>query len=164
LSSGVVRVWCFIGLIAAASASVWNVNLTRFGAFTTFATPAVPWPVLAVAFFLAETYVVHLHFRQQARTLSASEIRLTVGFFFVSRAGLLAAQTLGAGTAIVVPRRQRGMKLWFNLAELSLACGVGLLVFRSIVPAGATGMQTWGPALLGAAVAHTLGVMLVTAV
>ncbi|MFI5056234.1 MAG: putative bifunctional diguanylate cyclase/phosphodiesterase [Actinomycetota bacterium] len=162
--SGVVRVWCFIALIALASAAVWAYNLSHGGSLGTPGASALPWPVLAVVFYLAETYVVHLQFRKQAHTLSASEIGLTVGLFFVSPIGLLLAQVVGAGVAIVVHRRQKAIKLWFNLAEVSLACGLGLLVFRSLVDGGPMDPQAWATALLAAGVAHTSGVLLVTAV
>jgi diguanylate cyclase (GGDEF)-like protein len=162
--SGVVRVWCFIAIIALASASLWAFDLSHFGSLGTPGASSLPWPVLAVVFYLAETYVVHLHFRKQAHTLSASEIGLTLGMFFVSPIGLLAASLFGSGLAIVVHRRQKAIKLWFNLAELSLSFGLGLLVFRSLVHAGTLGVPVWGAALLAAGVAHSAGVLLVTAV
>jgi diguanylate cyclase (GGDEF)-like protein len=163
-ASGVVRVWFFVATLALASAGVWGYAMHRFGASAIVGPVSLPWPVVAAAFYLAETYVVHLQFRKQAHTLSASEIGLTIGLFCVSPLGLLAAQVVGAGIAIVVHRRQRAIKLWFNLAELSLACGLGLLVFRALVDTGAVGTSTWAAALLAAGVAHTTGVLLVTMV
>ena len=133
LLSGRARVVSLIGLVTAASVLVWAHNFSAFGATSAFAQVTLPWPVLALVFYLTETYVVHLQFRKQAHTLSASEIGLTLGLFFVSPAGLLAAQLVGAGVAIIVNRRQKPIKVWFNLAELSLSSGLGLLVFRSIV-------------------------------
>ncbi len=164
LHSGVARVWLFIAVIGVASAGVWAFNLSTFGAFTLAGPVGLPWPILAVVFYLAETYVVHLQFRKQAHTLSASEIGLTIGLLFVSPIGLLAAQLVGAGVAIVVHRRQKPIKLAFNLAELSLACGVGLLIFRSLGGSVPTSPETWLPALLASGTAHATGVLLVTAV
>ena len=149
-----MRVWCFISVIALASAGVWAYNLSHFGSLSTPGANALPWPLLAIVFYLAETYVVHLQFRKQAHTLSASEIGLTLGLFFVSPIGLLVAQLVGTGIAIVVHRRQKAIKLWFNLAEVSLACGLGLLVFRSLVDGGSIGPQAWAAALLAAAGAY----------
>ena len=164
LLSGRARVVSLIGLVTAASVLVWVHNFSALGATSAFAQVTLPWPVLALVFYLTETYVVHLQFRKQAHTLSASEIGLTLGLFFVSPAGLLAAQLVGAGVAIIVNRRQKPIKVWFNLAELSLSSGLGLLVFRSIVSGGETGVTTWFAALLAAVVAHAVGVLLVTAV
>ena len=164
LLSGRSRVVALIGLVTAASLAVWAHNFAAFGTTGTFALVSLPWPVLALAFYLSESYVVHLQFRRQAHTLSASEIALTLGLFFVSPAGLLAAQLVGAGVAIIVNRRQKPIKVWFNLAELSLSSGLGLLVFRSIVTVGEHGISTWFAALLAAVVAHAVGVLLVTAV
>jgi diguanylate cyclase (GGDEF)-like protein len=164
LLTGRSRVVALIGLVTAASLGVWAHNFAAFGTTGTVAQVSLPWPVLAVIFYLSESYVVHLQFRRQAHTLSASEIGLTLGLFFVSPVGLLAAQLLGAGVAIVVNRRQKPIKVWFNLAELSLSSGLGLLVFRSIVAVGEHGVSTWFAALLAAVVAHAVGVLLVTAV
>jgi diguanylate cyclase (GGDEF)-like protein len=163
-ASGVVRVWFFVATLAFVSAGVWGYVLHRFGAVGAVGAVSLPWPVVAVAFYLAETYVVHLHFRKQAHTLSASEIGLTIGLFCVSPLGLLVAQLVGAGVAIVVHRRQKAIKLWFNLAELSLACGLALLVFRLLVDTNTVGTSTWAAALLAAGIAHTTGVLLVTVV
>ena len=136
LLTGRARVAALIGFVTAASVAVWAHNFAAFGTTGTVAQVTLPWPVLALVFYLSESYVVHLQFRKQAHTLSASEIGLTLGLFFVSPAGLLAAQLVGAGVAIIVNRRQKPIKVWFNLAELSLSCGLGLLVFRSIVAVG----------------------------
>ena len=125
LLSGRARVVSLIGLVTAASVLVWVHNFSAFGATSAFAKVSLPWPVLALVFYLTETYVVHLQFRKQAHTLSASEIGLTLGLFFVSPVGLLAAQLVGAGVAIIVNRRQKPIKVWFNLAELSLSSGLG---------------------------------------
>ena len=164
LRSGVARVWAFVVVLTLASIGLWTFNITTFGAFTLAGTVGLPWPFLAIVFYLVETYVVHLQFRKQAHTLSASEIGLTLGLLFVSPVGLLAAQLVGAGIAIVVHRHQKPIKLAFNLAELSLACGVGLLIFRSLGGSVATEPSTWFAALLASGTAHATGVLLVTAV
>jgi len=161
---GIVRVWLFIGAVATASMGVWAFNLDGFGPLGSAAGISVPWWGLAVAFYLADTYVVHLHFRKQAHTLSFTEIGLVFGLFFASPAALLAAQVVGAGFALSVHRRQRPVKLLFNLAELSLCSGIALLIFRSLADAGDTSAQLWAAALLAAAAAHTAGVLLVSSV
>ena len=61
-------------------------------------------------------------------------------------------------------RRQKPVKLAFNLAEQSLCSGVALYVFRSAFHSGDAGLRSWLVALFAAALAHTLGVFLVSAV
>ena len=82
LASGVLRVWIFIAAIATASGVVWWLNLTGPDAPGSF---SLPWWGLAVAFYIAEAFVVHLHFRKQAHTLSQTELGLMLGLFFRPR-------------------------------------------------------------------------------
>jgi diguanylate cyclase (GGDEF)-like protein len=158
---GVMRVWIFNAAVAAMSACVWAVNLhgpQPPGRIT------IPWWGLAGAFYIAEAWVVHLHFRKQAHTLSLAEIGIVLGLFFATPGGLLAAQLVGAGTALVVHRRQKPVKLVFNLAEQTLCCGLALLIFHWLVGTNPSSLQTWAAAVLAAAVAHIAGVLLVSAV
>jgi len=164
LSLGPARVWLFIAAVAAVSAGVWAANLTGSAASIGAGSVSVTWWQLAIAFYLAEVFVVHLTFRKQAHTLSLTELGLVLGIFFASPANLLAAQIVGAGIALTVHRRQRPIKLAFNLAEMPLCTGIALLVFAALPHGGPESIQTWGVVLLAAAVAHTVGVLLVSAV
>ncbi len=163
VGSGVVRVWFFIAALVSASAGLWAYDLITFGARRVGAI-SMPWWGLAAAFGLSEAYVVHLHLRKEAHTLSASEIALVLGLFLASPAGLLAGQVVGAGVALSLHRRQKPVKLVFNLAQMSLCSGIALLIFRSVVQAGDHGPRTWTIALLAAAVEHTTGLLLVSTV
>ena len=162
LASGIVRAWLFTAVVAGASAQVWLHNLHGPGAP---GRVSLPWWALAVAFYLAEVWVVHLHFRKQAHTLSLTELGLVFGLFFAAPASLLAAQVVGAGAALALHRRQKAVKLAFNLAEQSLCAGLALLVFHAVLGGGASSsIRMWAAALAAAAFAHTLGVLLVSAV
>ena len=159
-----IMVTTFVAAVAAASMVVWWVNVTRLEAASTPGGGRVPWLVLALLFYFAESHVVHLHFRNQAHTLSASDVALVLGLFFSTSAGLLAAQIVGAALALGLRRRQRSIKLIFNIAELSLTSGIALLVFRSLVDPSGPRAQTWAIALLAVAAAHASGALLVAAV
>ncbi len=161
----VTRVWVFIGLVAATAAGVWLYAFHSIGN-QVFLKSAVglPWWGLAIAFYVAEALVVHLHFRKQAHTLSPSEIPLVLGLFLVTPAGLLAAQLVGAGLAFALHRRQRPIKIAFNLALQTLCTGLGLLVFHALAGAGTSTLVSWTAALVAAGIAHAAGVLLVSAV
>jgi len=165
LFEGPRRVWLFIAAIAIANVLVWAVDLRSFE-HSEFLTGglSLTWWQLAPAFYLAEVFAVHLHFRKQAHTLSLSEVGLALGLFFASPANLLLAHLVGAAAALVINRRQRAIKLAFNLAELPLCTGVGVYVFRSLAPAGEAGPRVWAITLVAAAAAHLLGIVLVSAV
>jgi diguanylate cyclase (GGDEF)-like protein len=156
---GPASVWLLTTLIAAAAGVVWRGGLTLGHA------PAgswLPWWGIALAFYVAEAWPVHVHFRKQAHTLSMTEIGLVFGLFFASPVSLFAGQVVGAGLALAIQRRQKPVKLAFNLAEQSLCTGVALLVFRSV--ATGAGGRLWLAALVAVAVTHLLGVVLVSAV
>jgi diguanylate cyclase (GGDEF)-like protein len=161
---GPSRVWLFIAAVAALSAEVWAPILAHGGLPAVYDGVSLRWWQLAGAFYLAEVFVVHLQFRKQAHTLSLTEIGLVLGLFFASPANLLVAQVAGATVALSVHRRQRPIKLAFNLAQMPLCTGIALLVFRSLPHDGPESVQTWAIVLLAVAVAHTVGVGLVSAV
>jgi diguanylate cyclase (GGDEF)-like protein len=159
---GPVRAWLFIYGVAITSAVVWGYDISNFEPLPS--PISLQWWQLAIAFYLAEVYVVHLQFRKQAHTLSLTEFGLVFGLFFLSPAALFGAQFVGAAVALAVHRRQRPMKLAFNLAELPLCSGIALLVFRSFYDGDPNSMRTWALVLIAAAIAHTVGVFLVSAV
>jgi diguanylate cyclase (GGDEF)-like protein len=164
LLEGPRRVWLFIGVIATANVLVWAVDLRSFDHTGFVPGLTLTWWELAPAFYLAEVFAVHLHFRKQAHTLSLSEVGLALGLFFASPADLLIAHIVGATVALVFNRRQRAIKLAFNLAELPLCTGVALYVFRSLATSGDVGPRVWAVTLAAAAAAHLLGIVLVSAV
>src|SRR5439155_197513 len=56
------------------------------------------------------------------------------------------------------------VKFAFNLAELPLCSGIALLIFRSLATSGMSEPQEWVLVLFACAVAHILGILLVSAV
>ncbi len=164
LFEGPRRVWLFIAAVATANVLMWLVDLRSFDHASFLPGLTLAWWQLAPAFYLAEVFAVHLHFRKQAHTLSLSEVGLAFGLFFASPANLLVANIVGASAALVFNRRQRAIKLAFNLAELPLCTGVGVYVFRSLTSAGETGPHVWAVTMLAAVAAHLLGIILVSTV
>jgi diguanylate cyclase (GGDEF)-like protein len=158
---GVLRVWVFIAAVAVASTVTWAFDIANPREIS---GPTVPWYVLAVAFYIAEAWVVHLHFRKQAHTLSLTEVGLVLGMFFASPASIFVGQLLGATVALVVHRRQKPMKLAFNVAELTLCSAIAFAIFTSIMPTEGSSLDEWGAALFAAGIAHIAGVLLVSMV
>jgi diguanylate cyclase (GGDEF)-like protein len=161
------RVWALNGVLALACALVWALAVASFGAPRFASAPRLTWWELAVAFYLAEVFVVHLQFRKQTHTLSLTEIGLTFGLLAAAPAALLAGQLAGTAVALVVNRwrsQRQLVKLAFNLAELPLCSGIALLVFRSLAAPADGAPRLWALALLACAIAHVVGVLLVSAV
>ena len=88
-------------------------------------------------FFAAETAVIHLHIGRSAHSFSMSEVPLLLGPVLPrTRSTFLAARFVGAGLALVISRRQRSVKLAFNLSQFMLSSVVAMAIFHA-VPMGA---------------------------
>jgi diguanylate cyclase (GGDEF)-like protein len=162
------RVWVFNGVLALACAGVWSVEVNGLNAPAFGRSPALSWYWLALAFYLAEVLVVHLQFRKQAHTLSLTEIGLTLGLLLGAPSSLLIGQLVGTLVALVVNRRRSQLrqlaKFAFNLAELPLCSGIALLVFRSLAATNDSAPHLWVLVLVACAVAHVVGMLLVSTV
>ena len=111
--------WTLSALIAVATAVAYLGGIRTVGPFA--GQPwHIPWPALAALFFVTEVFVVHVHFRAEAHSISVSELVLVLGLFFASPQGMVLAQVVGAAVALTVVRKQRSAKLVFNLANLTL--------------------------------------------
>jgi diguanylate cyclase (GGDEF)-like protein len=161
------RVWAFDGLLVLACSLVWAFAVGTFGTPALVRGPHLAWWALAAVFFVAEVFVVHLQFRKQAHTLSLTEIGLTLGLLLGAPTGLLIGQLAGTLVALVVTRwksQRQLVKFAFNLAELPLCSGIALVIFRSLATPGDSAPHVWVLVLFACAVAHVLGILLVSAV
>ena len=108
--------------------------------------------LLALAFAVAETAVVHLEVDSNAYSISASEACLAVALLTGSPTEAIAARLLGGLLVLLFRRRQRPIKMIFNLCSWSMEVTIALLVFQGLngSPAGLT--SAW-PAAAGATLA-----------
>ena len=158
----------FNGVLALACAGVWAVEVNGLNAPVLGSGPVLSWYWLALAFYLAEVLVVHLQFRKQAHTLSLTEIGLTLGLLLGAPSSLLIGQLAGTLVALVVNRRRSQLrqlaKFAFNVAELPLCSGIALLVFRALADVNDSAPHLWALVLVACAVAHIVGMLLVSTV
>jgi diguanylate cyclase (GGDEF)-like protein len=161
------RVWVFNGVLALTCSLVWAYGVSSFGNPVFVHGPRLSWWALALAFYFAEVVVVHLQFRKQAHTLSLTEIGLTLGLLLGAPAALLIGQLAGTVVALVVNRwksQRQLVRLAFNIAELPLCSGIALVIFRSLAVPGDSAPHLWMLVLFACAVAHVVGILLVSAV
>lgn len=126
-------------VVAAATATVLR-------PLDTFDGPAVPWPVLALAFFIAEFVLVHYEHRRESHSISFSGIPLAIGLFTLQPALLIA---VGVGARVIAfgaVRRQPLLKLSTNLAATGLEITTAVCVFRLLVDQ--LGIPSWAAAFL----------------
>jgi diguanylate cyclase (GGDEF)-like protein len=156
---GPIRVGALGCLVAGLAAAIYALALTGLDAPGDL---RVPWWTLVLVFGVAEASVVHLHFRSEAHSLSLSEAGLVFGLFFASPFGLISAQLAGGSLALLAFRRQRPLKVAFNLAQFALSSCLALLIFRALTDVAAgNGPPAWLAAFAAAGAASVTGVGLV---
>ena len=152
-------VWLLTAGLVAASVLLW---FGVRGEEPPFAGASLPWWVLAVSFGVAEVFVVHIRIARHAQTFSLAEIPLVFGLAFTTPGGLVLAETVGVGIALAIHRRQRPLRLSFNVAQracTTLLAVVFVAVCRSVLPAGWPSLWV---SLFGATIlADLVGAMLI---
>src|SRR3954468_5554039 len=106
---------------------------------------SLPWVLWAGAFVVAEALVVHVQWQREAHTFSMGDLVLGAGLLLATPRELVIAQVLGFAVTLVVQRRQRGIKLAFNLAISALGGSLATIVFA--VLSGPVGLWDWLAAL-----------------
>jgi diguanylate cyclase (GGDEF)-like protein len=138
------RIWAFITFLALTALTIFVILLARVS------PPrqpfAIPWPVFALTFFLAELKVVDVHFRREKHSFSLSEFPAVLGLFLLSPTDYFLAMLIGSGAALVYSR-QPPLKFAFNLSNFAISAAVTLSVFRLLTsPSGAPVVGDWAAA------------------
>jgi len=92
------------------------------------------FPALAVMaiFFVSEGFAIHLRVRRGGHAMSVSEIPVILGILTLAPAVLLVARLVGGGLGLAVLRKQRGLKLAFNVTLIGLQATVTALIFVAL--------------------------------
>src|SRR3954464_5430649 len=105
----------------------------------------LPWVLWAAAFTISEALVVHVQWQREAHTFSMGDLVLGAGLLLATPRDLVIAQVFGFAVTLVVQRRQRGLKLAFNVAISALGGSLATIVFA--VLSGPVGLWDWLAAL-----------------
>jgi diguanylate cyclase (GGDEF)-like protein len=117
-------------LVAAVAAIALTLAVVVLPSLPGPAAPlGLPWPVWVLAFAASEILVVHVQLQKDSHSFSLTDLVLVAGLYLVTPTTLVAAQVTGVGLALVLHRRQRGLKLAFNLAQHALSCCLATTVF-----------------------------------
>jgi len=128
--AAVLRVWLFSVGLATAAVVGYALFIRELPALTT--PVRIPWPVLAVGFFMTEAKVIDVHFRRESHSFSLSELPSVLGFFFMTPTDYLLALLVGSGAALILHSHQSALKVVFNLSNYAFIAIVALTVFRGI--------------------------------
>jgi diguanylate cyclase (GGDEF)-like protein len=123
-----------------------------------------PW-ALALAFAVTEGFAVHIRVRRGGHSIGLSEIPMVLGLLGTDPTTLLVVRMVGAGAGLVFLRRQRGVKLAFNLSLFGVQTTVAAVVFRLLAhPSSDPGLWQWLAVYVAMLATDVIAATLVTAV
>jgi diguanylate cyclase (GGDEF)-like protein len=128
------RIALLTGAVAATAVTLFVIVVAPLPAAPTALN--LPWVVWAAAFAAAEALAVHVQWKRDSHTFSVTELVLAAALFLTSPATLVTAQVAGTALSLVAHRRQRGLKLSFNLAQYALGGCLSTLVFTGLSALG----------------------------
>src|SRR3954467_7140008 len=156
-----VRVWQLAALMAVAAVAI---AVPGFLAAPHTAVPTVAWGVLVPLFALAEVLVIHVPAERSSHSLLLREIPAVAGLTFLAPQQYVTAYVLGAGLALVVWSRLRGLKLAYNLAMFALEATLGSVTFHAIFAGGdPIGPRAWVAAVVAVLITDLVSTAAVTA-
>jgi diguanylate cyclase (GGDEF)-like protein len=118
-----------------------------------------------VIFFVSEGFAIHLRVRRGGHAMSVSEIPVVLGILTVSPVVLLVARLVGGGLGLAVLRRQRGLKLAFNVSLIGLQATVTALIFVGLAgPPADLGPREWIAMYVAVFVSDALAAAMITVV
>ena len=152
---GIQRVWAFTIVMMLAAVGLYLSAAQDLG--DQGAPLHLPWWVLAVGFFVTETNVIRVRYRDQAQSFPLNELPLVLGLFFSSPPELLLGLLLGSTAALVRRRRQSPLQLAFNTSHFFLAGVLAILAFDEVVGGEVLGPVGWSGALLATVIVTLTG-------
>ncbi|WP_433211127.1 putative bifunctional diguanylate cyclase/phosphodiesterase [Dactylosporangium sp. CS-047395] len=153
-----LSLWLGVATVAAHALRIRSVGLP--------ADPnPVPLAILLVAFALTEGFAIHIRVRRGGHAMSLSEIPMVLGLLSVDPTLLLCVRLIGGVVGLTVLRRQRGIKLGFNLALLGVQTTASAVLLRALAgPSLPSGPREWLLVLVVMLAADVIAAVLVTAV
>ncbi len=124
------------------------------------------FPVLLVMFCLTEGFAIHVRVRRGGHAMSVTEIPMVLALAVLNPFLVVLARAAGGTAGLVLLRRQRGRKLAFNIALISMQATVAVEVYQAIArhDVGLEGPREWLAAYAAMIAADLLAIILVTAV
>ena len=145
------RIGLLVTVVAATAATLYVAVVRDLPGFD--APLTLPWLVWVAAFAAGELLVVHIQLQRDSHSFSLTDLVLVAGLYLVAPAELITAQLAGAGLALVLHRRQFGLKLAFNLAQYALSGCLATILFAVLSQdATLSGAWNWVAGLAAVAV------------
>jgi diguanylate cyclase (GGDEF)-like protein len=162
MSSGQAAIWTMSGAMIATAAVLFRAGAGDVPPIIS-AVP-VPFWALVIAFAAAERFVVHVHFRRSAHSMSLAEIPFVLALVFAGGQPAILAGAIGRILVLALHRKLPVIRLAFNLGVFLLGSCIAVLVFHAI--AGASVEITpsvWAAAILATVANSLTAVLLISA-
>jgi diguanylate cyclase (GGDEF)-like protein len=162
MSRGEVAIW-----LLSAGLVVTGIALLSSGAVNArpvVGSMRVSFWILLAAFAAAERFVVHVHFRRSAHSMSLGEIPLVFALVFASGHDVILAGAIGRLIVLAAHRRLPPLRLAFNFGQFLLGNCIAVIVFHAI--AGSTTQidpTVWAAAALATVATSIAAVLLISA-
>jgi diguanylate cyclase (GGDEF)-like protein len=161
ISSGQAAIWVISALLVATAGAVYT---------SAHSNPApissaihLPFWVLLIAFAAAERFVIHVHFRRSAHSMSLGDIPLVLGLVFASGHDVILAGALGRLFVLALHRKLPPIRLAFNCGQFLLGNCIAVLVFHAVAGSATTVTSlVWGAAILATAANSLTAVLLIS--
>jgi hypothetical protein len=130
-------------LLLVVAAGCWVLTGSLYPAFSS--DDLLPALGLAVVFLAAESTQLHLEFRRQTHSISASELPLVFGLFVVAPGTLLSVR-IAAGALVMIARRRPPIKIYFNLCLMAAETTLAVVTMRTVLagrPIEVTDAYSW---------------------
>jgi diguanylate cyclase (GGDEF)-like protein len=161
VSSGQSAIWMLSGVMVLAAVALFTTGAVS--AQPIIASMRLPFWVLLIGFAVAERFVVHIHFRHSAHSLSLGEIPLVFGLLFATGQDVILAGVLGRLIVLALHRKLPPVRLAFNFGLFFLGNCIAVLVFHSVVTSAATiNPGVWAAAALATAASSVSAVLLIS--
>jgi signal transduction histidine kinase len=159
-SAGALRVWLLTAALGAATLAV----LPLVSGERPPVGPRIPWWTLAIGFGVAEVFVMHLRIARHAHSFSLSELPLVVGLALSVPTQIVVAQAIGVAIILAVHRRQKPLRLAFNIAQRSFTAVLATATFAGVISfAGDEWTGLWIAAFAATLLTDLLAAVLINA-
>src|SRR5437763_17165218 len=112
LQSGQLAIWLLSGLLIAASLILLGAGVGNTQ--PVMSSVRMPFWALLIAFAAAERFVIHIHFRRSAHSMSLAEIPLVFGLVFAGGGATILAGAIGRLLVLPLHRKLPLLRLTFN--------------------------------------------------
>lgn len=151
-----------LSLVQAVMAAAVTVRFWDAPAIESGALP-FGFLLLIVLFAAGEVVVVHFAARGEPYTISFDEAPLIMGLALVSPLALITSRISGSALALIVHRKQRGIRLAFNVTMIAAETAIAVVVYRELLgTADVLSVQGATAAVAAALAADTFGALTVS--